>query len=237
MFKKISRQLENKYVLIIGIFIAPFFLIPIVSGVLKLSLLLGELLPSYLILLEIDTSEKVSISTFIYYYTCFLAIEVTGILSNAVYKLSSYKEKKEKKDELLEKIIIVNRELRENLFVYRMELYTVGVESYNLKKIIQKEQMDDFWQHLRRRGLSFNTIAWEKYKYELDAILEKNNEVVLSKEINEIYHSIDILNKTKWSYSLHARDFEEFDVIIENINIKLEKIVQDIMDDKIKVHN
>ncbi|MGE7094466.1 hypothetical protein ACQKII_24145 [Lysinibacillus sp. NPDC048646] len=234
---KILKHLEKKSILILGVLIAPFLLIPAVSGILKLSLLVGEFLPSYLLLLEIDTSEKVSISTFIYYYTCFLAIEVTGILSYAVYKLSSYKEKKEKKDEIIEKVILVNRELRVNLFVYNAELYTVGGVSCNLKKIIKDKEMNDYGNYLKQKNLSFNTIEWEKHKFELEIILKNNNEEILYAETNEIYNSIYILNNTKWSYNLPTEQFKMFDKTIEKINSNLEMIVEKIMQDKINIHS
>lgn len=64
----------------------PFILIPVVVVILRIGIFIGSLLPAFLIILQINMSETVTLSTFIYYYTCFLAIEITGIFSYLVWE-------------------------------------------------------------------------------------------------------------------------------------------------------
>lgn len=86
----------NKKQIIAILLFAPFLLIPFTGIVLKIGVYLSEkLLPNWMIVMKIDMSDNVTLSTFIYYYTCFLAIEVTALLSYAVYKLSLEKEVRE----------------------------------------------------------------------------------------------------------------------------------------------
>ncbi|MEK3951247.1 hypothetical protein MHB46_22995 [Paenibacillus sp. FSL H7-0703] len=96
MIERINECIRTRtWLLVLIIFVLPFFLIPIVAGTLKVGMLISDFFPNWLIVMKINTEDIVSISTFIYYYTCFLAIEVTALLSYAVYKFSVNKDEKD----------------------------------------------------------------------------------------------------------------------------------------------
>lgn len=96
MIERINEYIKTRvWLLVFIILVLPFFLIPIVAVTLKIGMLISDLFPSWLIVMKINTEDIVSISTFIYYYTCFLAIEVTALLSYAVYKFSVNKDQKD----------------------------------------------------------------------------------------------------------------------------------------------
>lgn len=124
---------------------------------------IGEFLLNWLIFLEIDIIEKVSIFIFIYYYICFLVIEVIGILSYVVYKLSSQKEKRDEKVVFLDKLIFLKIELKNNLFLYLVILFIYGDNEMNLKKIIGNYDWRglEYKFYLINKKLEIEIMIWE----------------------------------------------------------------------------
>jgi len=82
--------LLNKKIILLSfaLLLLPCLLIPLVGGLLKLGIAMAKFLPSYLIFINVDQSGMVTTSTFIYYYSCFLGIEIAGCLSYALYSVS-----------------------------------------------------------------------------------------------------------------------------------------------------
>lgn len=121
-------KVKSIILVVLGLIIIPFLFIPFVAFILKIGSLLSSFLPSKLIVLEINMSETVTLSTFIYYYSCFLSIEVTGILSYLLFKLTKdkYLNDEKEKDQLEKKefIKILNElliELESNYKAYTRE--------------------------------------------------------------------------------------------------------------------
>lgn len=219
----IGKISKNKAIILGIIILAPFIMIPFVAGILKLSMLIGDFLPNWLILLEIDTTEKVSISTFIYYYTCFLAIEVTGILSYAVYKLSSQKEKRDEKAVILDKLTSLKIELKNNLSSYLVTLFTTGDNEMNLKRIIGNHDWrgSEYKSYLINKNLEIEIMIWEQNSYDLKNFFKKNGEEQLLKDLTFIYERLEELKFNRKTSQLKEDLYEKFD---EKINIAINSL-------------
>lgn len=220
ILEKISKR---KGLLLLLVFIIPFILIPLVALILKLSLIVGNRLPSWMILMRIDTEEIVSTSTFIYYYTCFLAIEVTGILSYALYRFSVNKEDsdknvrdKEKKIQNVKKIIQIYHELEENYKKYTKER---GNLKWSFYKGLEGENSGKQFGY-NEYGQEFNSDKWQDLKGDLNIIFIELENIGLFESIESIYESLDQIK--------YHRDVNELDVpLFSNLNKKFINVIEE----------
>lgn len=181
-----------------------------------------------MILMRIDTGEIVSISTFIYYYTCFLAIEVTGILSYAVYRFSVNKEdsdkngrEKEKKLQNVKKIIQINHELHENYKTYTKERgnnkwsFCIGLEDdYSGKQYGYNEY-----------GQEFKSDKWQDLRGDLNIILIEIKNIELFENIESIYECLDQIRCHQDTNELDLSLFSNFNQKFLNVMKETEKII------------
>lgn len=128
---------KHIFIVILMIILFPFLFIPIVAMVLNISLYFLKVLPEQLIMLKIDTNGVVTFSEFIYYYSCFLGIEITSILSYLVYKITVDKyseerdEKKAKdKKEVIDILSEILLELKGNRENYKRERFSGEKKSF-----------------------------------------------------------------------------------------------------------
>ncbi|OAS21382.1 hypothetical protein [Paenibacillus oryzisoli] len=229
MFDKIVGYISNKkWLLILIVLFFPFFLIPFVAFILNLSLILGSFLPGWMILLRGDTDELVSVSTFIYYYTCFLAIEVTGILSYAVYQFSIKKESndvyernKERRLKHVRKIVLINDELQENQKLYLKER---GNSKWSFYSEMEHNHFRvQFAYHIE--GQEFKLAQWRELKGDLNIILSEINNIDLFIKMEYIYLGLNEIISHQDKNELDLTLFKNLNETLQIVKQENEKII------------
>lgn len=226
MADKISRK--TKIFIILIVFILPFFLIPLVAFILKLSLILGSVLPSWLIVMRINTNEIVSISTFIYYYTCFLAIEVTGILSYAIYQFSVNKEnsdldekRRERKVQHLRNIIQINHELQKNYQVYIKERDNTRWSFYILLEVNHFKSQFTY----SGAGQEFQLEKWKEIRGDLNIVFSEIKNMELLQKIECLYLCLDEIKNNTDKKDINVSLFKNFNELLIYVIEENEKII------------
>ncbi|MBB6677810.1 hypothetical protein [Cohnella lubricantis] len=178
--------------------------------------------------MRVDTSEIVTISTFIYYYTCFLAIEVTGLLSYAVYKFSIDKEdrdiferNKHRRMSHVKVFIQINDELKENYNIYIKERGSTNWSFYSEFEV----------NHFRKQfgynatGQEFKIIKWSELKGDLIMILNDLKNTTLLGNYEYIYQRLNEIMKYIDKNQLDINLFKNMKTTFEEVLKENEKII------------
>lgn len=178
--------------------------------------------------MKININDIVSISTFIYYYTCFLAIEVTGLLSYALYKFSINKEerdvferKRSRKLNHIKKINQINDELRENYNAYIKER---GSSKWSFYAEIETN-------HLRKQygygiyGEEFKVEKWNELKADLYIVLNELKNPSLMSKFEYVYEGIKELINHQDKDQLDLLKFKDLKQNFNEILTENQKII------------
>jgi hypothetical protein len=210
----------------ITVFLLPFFLIPAVAAVLSFGIWVCSFLPKSLIILEINTNETVTISTFIYYYTCFLGIEVTGLLSYFVYQLSLDKDSWERREREFEKkrdiLRIVNevfQELSLNLNAYMKKRGTHDNWSFHDKLECQTKTQFNYGSS----GNEFKDDKWKKHKAEMEILFVKSFSSEILSRLDHVYENFNEI--AIHSDVINLADFSGMTVDVEGCKKELESLL------------
>ncbi len=202
--------------------ILSFFAIPIVVGLLKIGLFFsGFFLPESLILLKINMDEPISVSNYIYYYSCFSAIGVTGIFSYSIYKLSFnidqrqlLESQKLKNLKFNNGVINILKELIQNEKAYSINR---SPDDWSFKRILEESKFGSF--DFGNATKEFSTELWSFYADDFILCVQESNEE------NSIVERLEKLNSTfkelkscqdKFDIKMSYKDFTK--LLSETIN-------------------
>lgn len=226
--KKVINWLKNHIgITIIVLLIIPFLCIPVVALILNIGVAVSKLLPNKLIILRINMDEIVTQSEFIYYYSCFLGIEVTGILSYLLYKLTVNKYSDEAKEKVLsehKKVVeILNEiliELKGNREAYRNERNSSKWSFYSIFEI-QKLSQYGYGQICQE----FKIEKWEKHLSSFIFIQDYLVDPSLMKLLTEVYKTLDSLSNHTDINQIENTNFIGFN---DKINKAIDGLVKNI---------
>lgn len=218
---------------------APFVLIPGIAMLLRIGVWVGDKLPHFLVVLDFNMLEPMSLSNFVYYYICFLTIEITGIFSFLIWKATiASAEATKASTEIAKATLQLNKQLLkkqkyENHKLARFYLRLVIPEiERNFGSYIRKFNGGGFFdgqsikQYLEEDVYSipnlvykdgpckFSKNEWDRFKkdiFELDPIL--------GDQIRKIYLRFEILITNE---SLRDIDFKQF----ENFSHEVEEFLK-----------
>ncbi|OPJ59403.1 hypothetical protein [Clostridium chromiireducens] len=224
--EKIINWLKNHIsIMIIIILSIPFFCIPAIGLILNIGIALSSFLPNKLIILRINTNEIVTQSEFIYYYSCFLSIEVTGILSYLLYKITLGKYSDEAKEKvfsekkevglMLNEILI---ELRNNRDAYKKERDGTNWSFY---KLFELENYNQF--SYGQICTEFEVEKWEKNLTSFIFIKKYFKDHLLLERITEVYSIFDFLSK-------HTDKDQCESINLEGFMEKTDKVIEELLD-------
>lgn len=200
MIKDISK-------IVIIIIIVPFILIPsIYYSVLAVSSIFNTILgsvPDWLLMISFN--EDFTITDYIAHYFTIAGIEVTGILSYAIYKLSTVSFEKKEKEMQVKFIISLKQVLEEieiNYNIYIGNGFPNG-EKYNFYQYLEVHQELHQWGYNDRK---FQVSKWNKENIEL--IYQRGG--YLGIKIDSIYRRFKHINKCKDIINLDKSQFIDF---------------------------
>jgi len=204
-----------------------FIAIPIVVWLLKIGLLLSSFFLPNLILIKINMDEPISVSNYIYYYSCFSAIGVTSIFSYSIYKLSLNIDQRQLQESQNLKnlkfsyaIISILKELKQNEIAYSKN----RPGDWTFKKILEKCDFESFI--FDNATQDFSAESWSIYADDfIMCVKELNEDNSIINNLEKLQNSFKELKSSKDKYNI-TMSYENFTELISETIRRLEEIVR-----------
>lgn len=213
----------------IGILL-PFIVMYMIGLLIKAMLFVGGVLPDWMIVFRIHSISDVSYSNFIYYYATFLAIEVTGILSYAVYKLAFKTEAREvalirsKKASyyiaILSEVLV---ELRKNHKEYTLKRDN---SNWSFKSIIEDEPRSQFGYNDRNQGFKFT--KWHDNNGSLLVVLKDLDKADLFYRTCKVVELLEVIAEKTDVNQFDLSEYELFEVSFKSVIFEIMNIIEEL---------
>ncbi len=226
---KENKKREVAFRILIG-FILPFIAMYVVGLLIKAMLFIGRVLPSWMIAFRIHSILDVSYSNFIYYYATFLGIEVTGLLSYAVYKLAFKTEarevaliRSEKASNYISTLSDILVELKKNHKEYTLKR---DKNNNSFKSIIEDDPRGQFGY--KGWNAKFDFSKWNNSNGILLVVMKNIEKEDLYDRIKNVIEMLEVIAEKGDVNEFDLSEYELFEVSLKSVIFEIMGVIEEL---------